>query len=147
MMKLSKYGEDFIVREEGERLTAYRDSVGIWTIGVGHTGEVDGEPVGRGMAISAVKSREVFRLDISRFENAVNDLVRVQLNQNQFDALVSLVFNIGTGAFAHSTLLKRLNAGDYSGAAEAFLMWRNAGGKPILLNRRKREKALFEKVG
>ena len=70
----------------------------------------------------------------------------MQLNQNQFDALVSLVFNIGTGAFARSTLLKRLNVGDYNGAAEAFLMWRNAGGKPILLNRRKREKALFEKV-
>lgn len=66
------------------------------------------------------------------------------LIQYQFDALVSLAFNIGEGAFRRSTLLKLLNRGDYKGASEQFLVWKNAGGRPILLNRRKREKALFD---
>lgn len=145
-MKLSSQGEAFIVREEGERLTAYLDAVGIWTIGVGHTGFVDNKPVSAGMTITQAKSREIFRTDIARFERAVNQ-VAVPLNQNQFDALVSLAFNIGEGAFLRSTLLKKLNAGDYQGASGQFLVWKNAGNKPILLNRRQREKALFEQEG
>lgn len=111
---------------------------------VGHTGWVDKKPVAKGMVITREKSREVLRSDLVRFERAVNDGVKVKLNQNQFDALVSLAFNIGEGAFGRSTLLRMLNANNYKGAAEQFLVWKNAGGRPILLNRRKREKALFE---
>lgn len=143
-MITSSNGEKFIVREEGERLTAYLDSVNIWTIGVGHTGFVDDKPISRGMTITQKKSREILRADLKRFERAVNAGVKVQLTQYHFDALVSLAFNIGEGAFLRSTLLKKLNKGDYLGASEQFLAWKNAGGRPILLNRRKREKALFD---
>ncbi|OOF84455.1 muraminidase [Rodentibacter ratti] len=145
-MTMSENGIHHIIRDEGERLTAYQDVVGIWTIGVGHTGQVDGKPVAKGMTISKEKSREILKADLARFENAINTSVNVSLTQNQFDALVSLAFNIGEGAFRRSTLLRKLNAGDYSGASQQFLVWKNAGGRVSqgLLNRRKREKALFD---
>ena len=147
-MRISENGIEFIRQLEGEKLTAYPDIVGIWTIGVGHTGFVDGKPVARGMAITKEKSKEILTADLKRFESAVNDAVKVTLTQNQFDALVSLAFNIGEGAFARSTLLNKLNAGDKKGAAEQFLVWKNAGGRVSqgLLNRRQKEKAMFEVV-
>ncbi|WP_238327294.1 lysozyme [Rodentibacter pneumotropicus] len=146
MMKISEKGIEFIRQAEGEKLTAYPDIVGVWTIGVGHTGFVDGKSVSRGMAITKEKSKEILIADLKRFESAVNSAVKVSLAQNQFDALVSLAFNIGEGAFTRSTLVKKLNAGDYKGAAEQFLVWKNAGGRVSqgLLNRRKREKVLFD---
>ena len=144
-MKTSEQGLQFIHREEGERLTAYADIIGVWTIGVGHTGTVDGKPIAKGMVISADKSRELLSADLSKFESAITRLVKVPLKQYEFDALVSLVFNIGETNFARSTLLKKLNANDFKGAAEQFLVWKNAGGRPVqgLLNRRKREKDMF----
>ena len=147
-MRISENGIEFIRQLEGEKLTAYPDIVGIWTIGVGHTGFVDGKPVARGMAITKEKSKEILTADLKRFESAVNDAVKVTLTQNQFDALVSLAFNIGEGAFARSTLVNKLNAGDKKGAAEQFLVWKNAGGRVSqgLLNRRQTEKAMFEVV-
>ena len=147
-MRISENGIEFIRQLEGEKLTAYPDIVGIWTIGVGHTGFVDGNPVARGMAITKEKSKELLTADLKRFESAVNDAVKVTLTQNQFDALVSLAFNIGEGAFARSTLVNKLNAGDKKGAAEQFLVWKNAGGRVSqgLLNRRQKEKAMFEVV-
>ncbi|MFC2544869.1 MAG: lysozyme [Aggregatibacter sp.] len=147
-MRISENGIEFIRQLEGEKLTAYPDIVGIWTIGVGHTGFVDGKPVARGMAITKEKSKELLTADLKRFESAVNDAVKVTLTQNQFDALVSLAFNIGEGAFARSTLVNKLNAGDKKGAAEQFLVWKNAGGRVSqgLLNRRQEEKAMFEVV-
>lgn len=143
-MKTSTAGLKFIVLEEGEHLKAYQDSVGIWTIGVGHTGFVDNTPVVKGLTITQAKSREILQKDLNRFEKAINESVKVALTQHQFDALISLAFNIGEGAFLRSTLLKKLNTSDFKGAAEQFLRWRNAGGKPILLSRRQREKRLFE---
>ena len=144
-MKTSETGLQFIRREEGERLTAYADIIGVWTIGVGHTGAVDGKPVAKGMVISADKSRELLSADLLKFETAITRLVKVPLKQYEFDALVSLVFNIGETNFARSTLLKKLNTNDFKGAAEQFLAWKNAGGRPVqgLLNRRKREKDMF----
>lgn len=144
-MKTSEKGLQFIRREEGERLTAYADIIGVWTIGVGHTGAVDGKPVAKGMVISADKSRELLSADLLKFESAITHLVKVPLKQYEFDALVSLVFNIGETNFARSTLLKKLNTNDFKGAAEQFLAWKNAGGRPVqgLLNRRKREKDMF----
>ncbi|MGQ9444637.1 lysozyme [[Pasteurella] aerogenes] len=145
-MKISERGINFIKSEEGERLTAYQDIVGIWTIGVGHTGYVDNKPVSKGMKISQDKSRELLLKDLRRFEKTVNDSVKVPLKQNQYDALVSLAFNIGEGAFARSTLVRKLNALDYQGASVQFLVWKNAGGRVSkgLLNRRKREKGMFD---
>ena len=132
-MRISENGIEFIRQLEGEKLTAYPDIVGIWTIGVASTKE---------------KSKELLTADLKRFESAVNDAVKVTITQNQFDALVSLAFNIGEGAFARSTLVNKLNAGDKKGAAEQFLVWKNAGGRVSqgLLNRRQKEKAMFEVV-
>jgi len=83
--------------------------------------------------------------DLKKFETAVNNAVTVPLSQNQFDALVSLAYNIGTNAFSKSTLVKKLNANDNRAAADQFDVWVNAGGKRMqgLVNRRAKEKALF----
>ena len=85
--------------------------------------------------------------DLKKFESAVNNAVTVPLNQNQFDALVSLTYNIGPSAFSKSTLVKKLNAGDIRGAAEQFDVWVNAGGKRMqgLVNRRAKENEVFLK--
>lgn len=132
-MKLSQDGVNLIKHYEGLRLHAYQDSVGIWTIGVGHTKNVH-----PGMVISEETADQFLRDDVEEAENAVMRLVKVPLDQAQFDALVSLVFNIGEGNFSHSTLLKKLNAHDYLGASAEFVKWNKAGGKPVLgLTRRR----------
>lgn len=143
-MNISDKGIGFLKAEEGERLSAYLDVVGIPTIGIGHTGTVDGVPVSVGMKIDAEKSTELLLLDLAIVEQAIERQVTVPLTQNQYDALCSLIFNIGTGAFSGSTVRKKLNEGDYPGAAEAFLMWKRAGSAVnILLPRRERERTLF----
>ncbi|HGH4643561.1 TPA: lysozyme [Enterobacter roggenkampii] len=143
-MQISSNGITKLKREEGEKLKAYLDSRGIPTIGVGHTGKVDGKPVALGMTITADKSSELLKGDLQWVEDAINGLVRVPLNQNQYDALCSLIFNIGKTAFAGSTVLRQLNLKNYQAAADAFLLWKEAGKDPdILLPRRQRERALF----
>ncbi|MDR7875845.1 lysozyme [Yersinia mollaretii] len=143
-MRISENGISKLKGEEGERLTGYKDSRGIPTVGVGHTGVVDGKPVAVGMVISKDKSSELLRSDLAWVEKSIATNVKSPLTQNQYDALCSLIFNIGPTAFANSSVLKRLNAGDYKGAADAFLMWKKAGNNPdILLPRRQRERALF----
>ncbi|WP_404704960.1 lysozyme [Yersinia vastinensis] len=143
-MQISENGINKLKVEEGERLTGYKDSRGIPTVGVGHTGVVDGKPVAVGMVITKDKSSELLRSDLAWVEKSIATNVKVPLTQNQYDALCSLIFNIGPTAFANSTVLKRLNSGDYKGAADAFLMWKKAGNDPeILLPRRQRERALF----
>ncbi|MEU4339635.1 lysozyme, partial [Micromonospora lupini] len=124
-MKISNNGIDFLKRQEGEKLAAYKDTRGILTIGVGHTGLVDGKPVAIGMTISKEKSSDLLRFDLQWTERAINS-ANVELNQNQYDALCSLVFNIGASAFNGSTLLRKLKAGDYAGAADQFLAWKRA---------------------
>jgi lysozyme len=140
-MNTSDKGAEFITQHEGERLKAYRDVAGILTIGVGHTGDVE-----EGDTITKEQSRELLLGDLSEAEDAVNAYVKVELNQNQYDALVSFVFNVGAGNFKSSTLLKKLNAGDYEGAAGQFERWDMAGGRhiPGLLKRRHAEAALFQ---
>lgn len=143
-MRISSNGVVRLKGEEGEELTGYLDSRGIPTVGVGHTGSVDGKPVVKGMKISQNKSTELLLQDIKWVEVAITSQVKSPLTQNQFDALCSLVFNIGGPAFAGSTVLRLLNAKNYAGAADAFLMWKKAGKDPeILLPRRRRERALF----
>lgn len=142
-MKISNDGIDFLKRQEGEKLSAYKDTRGIPTIGVGHAGLVDGKPVAMGMTITKEKSSDLLRFDLQWTERAINS-ANVTLNQNQYDALCSLVFNIGAAAFNGSTLLRKLKAGDYAGAADQLLAWKRAGNDPeILLPRRQRERALF----
>lgn len=140
-MSLSQAGLDMIKGFEGLRLTAYQDSAGVWTIGYGHTGP-DVRP---GMTITQARAEQLLRQDVARFEQAVRDAVRVPLTQNQFDALVSFSFNVGAGAFRGSTLLSKLNAGDYAGAQAEFGRWVHAGGQRLegLVRRRTAEAELF----
>ncbi|MFP1868664.1 lysozyme [Lonsdalea quercina] len=143
-MKISNFGVSFLKQEEGERLVGYLDSRGKPTIGVGHTGTVDGVPVSVGMKITQNKSTELLLDDLAWVSTTIAKSVTVSLNQNQYDALTSLIFNIGAAAFRGSTVLRKLNVGDYTSAADAFLMWKRSGNDPdILLRRRQRERALF----
>jgi len=127
---------------EGLRLTAYQDSVGVWTIGYGHTGP----DVYPGLTITQEQASALLLQDVATAVATVNRLVTVPLTQNQFDALVDFVFNVGSGNFASSTLLRELNAGNTAGAAAQFLVWVYAGGVqvPGLLRRRQAEQALFQ---
>lgn len=145
-MRVSKHGREFITAHEGEILRVYLDPVGLPTMGVGHllTDEEKAKyPVGS--VITRGVSQEFLERDLRRFENAVNTLVKVPINQNQFDALVSFAFNVGEANFKRSSVLRHLNAGLYAKAADAFLAWNKSKGKvlPGLTRRRKEERALF----
>ena len=139
-MKTSDAGIDLIKHFEGLRLHAYQDSVGVWTIGVGHT-----RTAKPGMVITEDEAVNLLRGDLADAESAVNRLVMVPLDQGEFDALVSFVFNLGSGNFGKSTLLKKLNHGDRIGASDEFKRWNRAGGKVLsgLTRRRAAERALF----
>ena len=144
-MSVSNKGVDLICEFEGKRLVAYDDGVGVWTIGFGTTKYPNGVRVKKGDTCTLEQAKEYMRHDLIEFEHTVNSSVRVPLNQNQFDALVSLAYNIGSSAFKSSTLVKKLKLGDYQGAASQFDVWVNAGGKRMqgLVNRRDKEKLLF----
>lgn len=139
-MNTSQRGIELIKQHEGVRYQAYDDGVGVWTIGVGHT-----KGVMPGDKIDDAKVDQYLREDLESAEYAVNRLVKVDLTQNQYDALVSLVFNIGSGNFAGSTLLKMLNKGNYQAAADQFPRWNLAKGKVLrgLVTRRAAERVLF----
>ncbi|MNU90792.1 Lysozyme RrrD [compost metagenome] len=128
---------------EGLRLTAYKDGGGVWTIGYGHTGS----DVREGLTIPLSEAERLLTRDLRVAEGYVNRLVQVKLTQNQFDALVSFVYNVGGDAFAKSTMLRLLNAGEYEGAANQFLRWNKDNGKVVdgLTNRRRKERELFLK--
>lgn len=138
--KTGRAGIELIKKWEGLRLRAYLCPAGVWTIGFGHT-----RTAKPGMVITPAEAERLLLADLRAFEKALTSLVRVRLNQNQFDALVSLIYNIGPTNFARSTLLKMLNAGDYRGAAAQFGRWTRAGGKVLagLVSRRAEEAALF----
>lgn len=146
-MRTSKVGIDLISGYEKTLLEAYDDGVGVWTIGTGTTVYPNGKKVKKGDTCTLAQAKTYFAHDLKRFESSVNNLVKVPLSQNQFDALVSLVYNIGETAFADSTLLKKLNAKDYQGAADQFPLWNKGGGKVLkgLVRRRGDERALFLK--
>jgi len=142
-MKTSQSGLDFIQDVEGCKLFAYLDTGGVWTIGVGHTGP----EVVKGLSCTMGQAMVWLAEDVREAEDAINKAVKVSLTQNQFDALVSFVFNVGVGAFLSSTLLKKLNAGDYEGAAGQFPRWNKDNGKEIagLTKRRHLEQSVFQK--
>ena len=137
-MKISERGINLIKKFEGIRLEAYQDSVGVWTIGYGHT-----EGVKKGDKISADQADALLMHDLAIFQRGVNRAVNVPLTQGQFDALVSFAFNLGVGALQGSTLLRKLNAG--SDASGEFERWVYAGGGKLagLVRRREAERALF----
>ena len=142
---LSEKGMGLLEQFEGLRLEAYLDSAGIYTIGYGTIKYPDGNKVKKGDKTTKAQAKGYKLHDLKEFETTVNTSVTVPLSQNQYDALVSLSYNIGSGAFKNSTLLKKLNSGDYKGAAEQFLVWINSGGRKVkgLENRRKSEMKLF----
>lgn len=150
-MKLSRRGLELIKRYEGLELCAYPDpgtGGDPWTIGYGTT-RIDGKPVMPGMEITEQEAERCLAEDVAQFEKAVNRAATGLVNQNQFDALVSLAYNIGVGAFKRSTLLRKLKAGDTSAAAAEFERWVYAGGRVMsgLVQRRKEERGLFETPG
>lgn len=143
----SDVGVNLISGFEDTRFKAYDDGVGVWTIGTGTTVYPNGVKVKQGDNCTPDQAKAYFKHDLAKFEKTVSESVIVPLNQNQFDALVSLTYNIGSGAFKGSTLLKSLNKGDYLAAADQFLVWNKAGGRVSagLVNRRKAEMKLFLK--
>ena len=135
-----------IERFEGCLLKASNKLDGVWTIGYGQTGSYYGKRVRRGMTTTKALAHAWLRdHSIKTYEDAVTQAVKVPLNQNQFDALVSFAYNVGVGALKQSTVLHKLNAGDYAGAADALTMWTKCNGKVLagLVQRRKEERALF----
>ena len=142
---LSNNGMSLLEQFEGLRLEAYLDSAGIATIGFGTIKYPNGSKVKLGDKTTKAQAKEYKLHDLKEFESTVNTSVNVQLSQNQYDALVSLSYNIGSGAFKNSTLLKKLNSGDYKGAAEQFLVWNKVNSKRVqgLVNRREAERKLF----
>ncbi len=143
--KISQKGMQLISNFEGLRLNAYQDSVGVWTIGFGTTVFPHGKSVQDGDCCTIQQAEAYMLHDLARFENAVSKVVIVPLQQHQFDALVSLAYNIGIRAFQNSTLVKLLNTGDYLAASQQFDVWIKAGGRTVqgLVNRRAIEKTLF----
>lgn len=141
-LRLSDKGRDVLADREGLRLKAYKDSVGVWTIGLGHTSAAGPPKVTPGMTITKDEAWDIFRRDAAKFREEAHGLVKVPLEQHEFDALVSFVFNVGVPGFARSTVLKRLNAGDYAGAGEALLMWMKP---PEIQSRRRGEHKQFTK--
>jgi len=143
-MEISQAGINKIKRHEALRLRAYQDEGGKWTIGYGHL-IVPGDGLNKNSLITAAVAEQLLKRDLAAAESAVNSYVKVTISSNQYDALVSFVYNVGAGAFLKSTLLRKLNAGDYAGAAAQFPRWQFTGGKRSagLLARRNRERALF----
>lgn len=139
-LSFSEDGRDLLEQLEDLRLEAYLDTAGVWTIGIGHTLNVK-----KGDTITEEQAYELLHADLKRYERAVNRNVKVALSQRQYDALVIFCFNIGTKAFADSTLVRLLNAGDYHGAEDQFHRWIYSGGKITqgLINRRDAEARLF----
>lgn len=142
-MKTSDKGIALIKKYEGCQLTAYKCPAGVWTIGYGHTGKVDGKAICSGMKITSSKATSLLKSDLATFEKAVANCkyLTFKPNQNQLDALVSFAFNCGTGSL--NTLVKNRSAKVVS---EKLLLYNKANGKELvgLVNRRKAEKALFD---
>lgn len=130
-----------VIREfEGVVLNAYIGPAGHWLIGYGHKAGVTPE-----MTITQAEAEAYLKADLNEVETNINRLVKVKVNRNQFSAMVCLAYNIGWGNFSSSTLLRKLNEGDYAEAAEQFLVWRMVDGEVNRHQekRRARERAIF----
>ncbi len=147
---ISQDGLELIEQFEGLYLTAYHgaaDRPGLLTIGYGHTDAAGPPTVTAGMKITKAKANSILASDLAFVEDTVNELVKVPLNDNQFAALCSFVFNVGEGAFKGSTLLRKLNAGDYTSVPSELMKWTKANGVRVqgLANRRAAEGGMWVK--
>ena len=140
-MKTSQDGIVLIKHFEGCELKAYQCAAGVWTIGYGHT-----KGVQPGDQWSESHANHMLEVELEEYENYVSTAVTVPLSQNQFDALVSWVYNLGNGNLTSSTMLKVLNSGDYAGVPAQIKRWNKAGGKVLegLTRRRQAEADMFE---
>lgn len=148
MKKLDSTGYKLIQEFEGLKLSAYRDSAGIPTIGYGNITYQNGKKVKMGDTVTKTDADVLFQHFADEFASKVNDLVKSNVNQNQFNALVSLAYNIGIGALGKSTILKKVNLNPNDATIRTeFLKWVNAGSKKIqgLVNRRNKEADLYFK--
>lgn len=140
-MKISQEGIALIKKFEGCELTAYQCSAGVWTIGYGHTKGIE-----EGMEITQQEAEDMLVEELHEYENYINDNVTAPLSQNQFDAMVSWVYNLGPANLKSSTLLKVLNAGKYDEVPFQMKRWNKAGGVTLegLIRRREAESLLFQ---
>lgn len=146
-MKTSQKGLDLIAKWEGLKLEPYYCPAKIPTIGIGSTRYADGRPVAMDdPPITEKEAMDLFKTTLARYEQAVERSVTGPVEQHEFDAMVSLCYNIGIGAFSKSTLVKLYNKKNKFAAAAQFLMWNKAGGVVLkgLVNRRQEEKRMFE---
>lgn len=140
-MKISKEGIALIKKFEGLELKSYQDSVGVWTIGYGHT-----KDVGPNMRWSEAEAQEMLMIELEEYESYIEKLVEVPLTQCQFDALVCWVYNLGPTNLARSTLLTVLNQARFDDVPREIKRWNKAGGEVLkgLVRRREAEALLFE---
>jgi len=139
-MNISQEGLSLIKKFEGCELEAYKCAAGVWTIGYGST-----KGIKEGDTVSQEEADKLLLHEMEEYEGYINDMVNVDLEQNQFDAMVSWVFNLGPANLKASTLLKVLNAKDYEGVPAQIKRWNKAGGKVLqgLIRRREAESLLF----
>jgi len=139
-METSNEGISLIQKFEGCELEAYQCSAGVWTIGYGHTKNVI-----EGMTITKEQAEQMLVDELHEYENYINEYVTTALSQNQFDALVSWVYNLGPANLKASTMLKVLNSGKYEDVPAQMKRWNKAGGKVLegLIRRREAEACLF----
>lgn len=148
-MKMSPENRRNLLQKfEGCKLTAYKCPAGVWTIGYGHTSAAGNPQVAGGLTITQVEAENILAKDLATFEQGVMKCVAVKLNQNQFDVLVDFAYNAGIGALQKSTLLKKVNAGDFDAVPAELMKWTKGGGKelPGLVRRRQAEIAVWSKV-
>ena len=138
-MKMSNYGIKFLIGLEGFKVKAYKDTKGLWTIGVGHLIQ-PGEHYFLSAVLTDKEVEVMFAKDLEKYETAVNRTIHNDVTQYQFDALVSLCFNIGCNGFRNSTVARVINNGEFNKVADAMMMW----NKPKeILGRRSKEVRLF----
>jgi lysozyme len=144
-MRVTEEGLALIRRFEGFRAKAYRDPIGVWTIGYGHTSAAGPPRVHKGLTISRREAEEILARDVEAFAEGVATSLRIVLNEAQFSALVSFAYNVGLGNFRRSSVLTMANRGDFAAVARRLALWTRAGGRilPGLVKRRAAEGQLF----
>lgn len=144
-MQMNEEGLALIRQFEGFRAQAYRDAVGVWTIGFGHTSMAGPPAVTRGMTVNQAEAETILARDVAQFAEALRKLITVELNDSQFSALVSFAYNVGIGNVRASSVLRAVNARDFGAVPRRLQLWTKAGGRvlPGLVRRRAAEAALF----
>jgi lysozyme len=148
-MKVTEAGLSLIRESEGFRERAYRDAVGVWTIGYGHTSAAGAPHVTPAMRVTRAEAEDILARDVAMFVKGVRKLLACELADEQFSALVSFAYNVGLTNFAASSVLKAVNSGDFDAVPRRLALWVKAGGRtlPGLVRRRAAEAALFAGFG